>query len=222
MMAWKFPLLPISAGALTLFGATGAGLAEPLGPSSGFLPTYVGPQNGDLDVASGEVFLKGGNFEFDATLNADVGTTPGVFYVWGVDRGSNMAPFMSFRPGIFFDAVVISAPSLGLNFVDDLDTNAMTPLPPADVIASGDVLSLTVPVSLLPTLGFLPKDYLVDFWPRLGLDTTNDAQIAEFAPSNSDARVTDTPEPATLTLVAGLLAFGRQYRKRTFQQRKSI
>ena len=217
-MVWEFPSLLIAAGSLALLGATSAGFAEPLGPSSGFLPSYVGPQNGDLDVASGEAFLKDSNFEFDATFSADIGTTPGVFYVWGVDRGSNAAPFGTFRPGVLFDAVVVSAPSLDLNFVDDLVTSAITPLPLADVVVSGNALSLTVPVTLLPSLGFLPNEYLVNLWPRLGLDPTDNTQIAEFAPSDSDVLVTDTPEPATLALVgAGLVVLRKGCRKKMSQ-----
>ncbi|HEY4125741.1 MAG TPA: PEP-CTERM sorting domain-containing protein [Rhizomicrobium sp.] len=211
-MVWNIPSRLIIASSLALLGATNAAFAEPLGPSSGFLPTYAGVQNGDLDVAGGEVFFDGGSFEFDATFNDAVGTTLGVFYVWGVDRGSNAAPFGAFRPGVLFDAVVVSAPSLNLNFVVDLATNVMTPF--TDVVANGNVLTLTVPASLLPSLGFLPKDYLVNLWPRLGFDPSDNTQIAEFAPSNSDAGITGAPEPATLALFgAGVIAFGRRFRK---------
>ena len=94
-------------GTIALLLATPA-MAGPLGPSSGFLPTYAGPQNGDLDITSAEVFLRQSTFEFDATFSATIGTTPGVFYVWGIDRGTDIAPFGAFRPGVLFDAVVIS------------------------------------------------------------------------------------------------------------------
>src|SRR6185437_10545267 len=82
--AWTMPKLTLPVlGTLALLWATPLS-AGPLGPSSGFLATYAGPQNGDLDVTSAEVFLRQSTFEFDATFSADIGTTPGVFYVWGI------------------------------------------------------------------------------------------------------------------------------------------
>lgn len=213
-MALKFSSLIVATVALALSGTISSALADPIGSGSGFLPSYAGPQNGDLDITGGEAFLDGSNFVFDATFNANVGSTAGVFYVWGVDRGLNIAPFGAFRPGVLFDAVVISAPSLGQNFVVDLIANTMTPLPLGDVFVSGNTLSLTVPVSLLPTLGFAPRDYLVNLWTRFGLDPSDNTQIAEFAPSDSDVPVTPAPEPATLMLMgAGLLGLVGMRRK---------
>lgn len=215
-MVWKFPSQLFVVGVIAFFCATGASLAEPLGPSSGFLASYVGPQNGDLDIASGEAFRKGGVFEFDATFTADIGTTDGVAYVWGVDRGSNIAPFGAFRPGVLFDAVVIYDPSLSLFFALDLLTSAMTVLPLSDAVVTGSTLVLTVPASALPSTGFAPDKYLMNLWPRLGLDAADNTQIAQFAPSDSDVRVTNAPEPATVLLLGtGLLALGKRYRKST-------
>jgi len=216
MMVRKFSSQLFVVGAIAFFCATGASLAEPLGPSSGFLASYVGPQNGDLDIASGEAFLKGGRFEFDATFTADIGTTDGVAYVWGVDRGSNIAPFGVFRPGVLFDAVVIYDPSLSLFFTLDLLTSAMTALPLTDAVISGGTLTLTVPTSVLPSTGFSPDEYLVNLWPRFGLDASDNTQIAQFAPSDSDVAVTNAPEPSTVLLLGtGLLALGKRYRKST-------
>jgi len=164
-MTIKLPLAGFALAA-SLICVAPAG-ATPLGPSSGFLASYTGPQNGDFDIASGEAFLFGSNFQFDATFNAPIGTTPspGVFYVWGIDRGSNSAPFGSFRSGVLFDAVVISDPTLNLNFVLDLSTMLSTPLPASDVVVSGNSLEITVPASLLPSTGFTFNDY------RESLDT---------------------------------------------------
>lgn len=173
--------------------------ATPLGPSSGFLPSYTGPQNGDFSIVSGEAFLVGNNFVFDATFAAPIGTTAGVFYVWGIDRGLNIAPFGAFRPGVLFDAVVISEPSQNTSFVLDLVTNQMTALLASQVDVSGDTLKLTVPTSLLPSEGFALNDYLVNLWTRDGLNPADTTQIAEFAPSNSDVAVT-VPEPVTIAL----------------------
>jgi hypothetical protein len=193
-------------GTIALLLATPA-MAGPLGPSSGFLPTYAGPQNGDLDITSAEVFLRQSTFEFDATFSATIGTTPGVFYVWGIDRGTDIAPFGAFRPGVLFDAVVISEPSTNTNFVLDLLTNQLTFLTGSQVQISGDSLKLTVPAALLPSEGFAVKDYLVDLWTRLGLNPADNTQIAEFDPSENSGQVT-VPEASSISLVGAGLALG--------------
>jgi len=210
-MTIRLPLASFALAAMFLCAAPAE--ATPLGPSSGFLPTYSGPQNGDFNIVSGEATLSGGNFVFDATFSAPIGTTPGVFYVWGIDRGLNIAPFGAFRPGILFDAVVISAPSLNQNFVFDLTTMTATPLLASEVDISGNTLQLTVPTSLLPSEGFALSDYLVSLWTRDGLNTADTTQIAEFAPSDSVVRVT-TPEPITLSLFGAGLACAVLLRRR--------
>ena len=187
--------------------------AGPLGPSSGFLPTYAGPQNGDLDVTFAEAFLRQSTFEFDATFSDAVGTTPGVFYVWGIDRGTNNDPFGVFRPGVLFDAVVFSEPSTNTNFVLDLLTMQPTFLTGSQVQINGDSLKLTVPASLLPSEGFAFKDYLVDLWPRLGLNPADNTQIAEFIPSEKSGQVT-VPEASTISLLGGGLVLAALFMQR--------
>jgi hypothetical protein len=181
-------------------------------PVGDFLSTYTGPQNGDMDVVTAQVFFDGTNFTFTSTQNGAVGTTAGAVYVWGVDRGSNIAPFGAFAPGVLFDAAVILVPG-GTSFVDDLITSVITPIGAATV--DGDSIEDTVSASLLPSLGFSPESYLVDLWPRDGLDTSAAGlvQISDFAPNTSDAAVT-TPEPATGMLFLAALGVGIVVRRR--------
>ncbi|HVE02546.1 MAG TPA: PEP-CTERM sorting domain-containing protein [Rhizomicrobium sp.] len=188
-------------------------MAGPLGPSSGFLPTYAGPQNGDLNITSAEAFVHQSTFEFDATVSDTIGTTPGVFYVWGIDRGTNIAPFGAFRPGVLFDAVVISEPSTNTNFVLDLLTNQLTLLTGSQVQINGDSLKLTVPSALLPSAGFASKDFLVDVWTRLGLNPADNTQIAEFDPSENSAQLT-VPEASSISLVGAGLFLGAYFMRR--------
>jgi hypothetical protein len=95
--------------ALATASAANAQAADPAGD---FLPTYTGPQNGDLDVLSTGAIYDGTNFRFFATLNGNVGTTSGAFYVWGVDRGAGVAGFGALAPGVLFDTTVIARTSL--------------------------------------------------------------------------------------------------------------
>ena len=199
---------------LTLL-ATFAVMAAPLGPSSGFLGTYLGPHNDDLDIQAGEAFFDGTNYTFDATLKGAVGTTPG-FYVWGVNRGANLPLFGSFAPGVLFDAVVIFFGGGGGGvIVDFANKGAQTPIPAADVTISGNSIDGVIPAADLPSLGlFLPSQYKVNLWTRDGLDATMNSQIAQFDPPDSDVPVT-TPEPAAAGLVAlglGVAALTRRRR----------
>lgn len=173
-------------------------------PPGDFLPSYTGPQNGDLDVLQAEVFFDGSSFLFTSTSNAAIGTTPGGVFVWGIDRGAGFATFPDVAPGVTFDSVVIIVPG-GNSFAQALDTMAITPISAADVSISGAFVSARVPVSALPSLGAAPEAYTVNLWPRSEL-LLIDPVIADFAPDNSNAAVSLIPEPGTSMLLAGALA----------------
>jgi len=173
-------------------------------PANDFLASFTGTRNLDLDVLTAEVFYDGTNFRFTSTENGAIGTTANALFVWGVNRGSNAAPFGAFRPGVLFDAVVILRPD-GTGTVLDT-TNAVPPanLAAGSVTISGNSISGLVPATLLASLGFTPEQYQVNLWPRTGLG--DNALIADFAPDNSDAAVTVTPEPSTLLTLGSALS----------------
>ena len=177
-----------------------------------FLPSFIGPHNGDLDVLSAQVTFDGVNFTFTSTENGPIGTTPGGLFVWGVDRGLHNQFFGAFRPGVLFDiAVVLRADGSGT--VLDFAPNPQAPvdLAPGSVLINGNTITGIVPVSLLPTKGLAPGDYLVNVWPRTGL-ASND-QIADFAPEDSTFAV-NSPEPGSVIgLVSGLVALGWSRRR---------
>jgi hypothetical protein len=201
-----FAVLALCATSATL-GA--AAIADPAGD---FLSTFTtGPRNGDLDVLSAEVFFDGTNFTFTSTENGPVGETDGSFFVWGIDRGLHQAFFGAFRPGVLFDVVVVLQPDHTGLVVDFSPVGAAPPvsLAPGSVTVNGNTITGIVPASFLPTRGLQPADYQVNFWPRVGLDPSNNAQISDFAPENSDVGVTLNPEPSTaLFLGGGMLLIG--------------
>ena len=173
-----------------------------------FLGTFTtGPKNGDLDVITAEVKFDGTNFTFTNTENGPIGQTEGSVFVWGVDRGLHQQFFGSFAPGVLFDVAVIFFPDASGLVVDFSPSNpdAAIALPAGSVTIDGNTITGVVPASFLPTRGLQPGDYQVNFWPRVGLDPSNNAQISDFAPNDHDEAVT-TPEPgAAVFLGAGLL-----------------
>ncbi|HYO83087.1 MAG TPA: PEP-CTERM sorting domain-containing protein [Bryobacteraceae bacterium] len=173
-------------------------------PAGDFLPSYIGPRNGDMDVLQAEVFFDGSSFLFTSTSNAAIGTTPGGVFVWGINRGAGFATLPDIAPGVTFDSVVIIVPGGG-SFAQALDTTGTTPIPAADVNISGAFLSARVPLSALPSLGATPDAYTVNLWPRSEL-LLIDPVVSDFAPNNSNAPVTVVPEPGTLLSLGAAFA----------------
>ena len=190
----RTPLLAVLT--LSLFSAVPSTAALITDPAGDFLPSFTGPHNGDLDVLSAEVFFNGSDFRFTSTLNGAIGTTSGAAYVWGVDRGAGKHGFPTIAPGVTFDSVFVINPS-GSSAVHDVVSGVNTAV--TGITVSGDTLTGIVPLSALPSRGFAPSAYLVNLWPVAG---AGNAGLADFAPDNSDAAVTPTPEPGTLSLVA--------------------
>src|SRR5262249_35193050 len=118
--------------------------------------------------------------------------------------------FGSFAPGVLFDVAIILLPD-ATGFVADFSpTNPDAPanLPAGAVTINGSTITAVVPLTLLPTRGLQPADYKANFWPRVGLDPSNNAQISDFAPDNSDIAVSN-PEPGPMLLLGcGLIAIG--------------
>jgi hypothetical protein len=185
-------------------------LIDPVGD---FLPTYVGPHGGDLDVVTTNVFSEGSDLLFSAVMNAPIGTTAQGFYVWGVDRGGSVANFASLGlPNITFDTVLVIQPN-GTGIVMVLG-GPTTPLNPANIVISGNTFLARVPLALLPPNGFTVEQYGQNLWPRWGGVPFGDPQISDFAPDTRNAGV-QVPEPASLLLLsAGLVGLGSRLRRR--------
>ena len=169
-------------------------------PTGDFLPSYLGPQNGDMDVLHAEVTFTGTSFIFRSTLNGTVGNTDGSLFVWGVDRGQGTARFGTLHPDVFFDSVFVINPS-GQSSVIDFVNGTNTPV--ISVNISGNMITGIVSASLLPSQGFDLEDYTVSLWPRIGLGDNN--LISDFAP-DANASVSPVPEPLSFSLA--LFALG--------------
>jgi hypothetical protein len=192
------------------FGLAQSGAAAPLlDPAGDFLPTYTGPQNGDLDVLSVEAIFNGSSFMLSSLLADRVGITPGALYVWGIDRGTGTEVFVAGVPsigaGVKFDAVAVFRPD-GTGLVALLQPAGppiLTNLAADSVDIFGSFIAGKVPLALLPSTGFDPKDYRFNLWPRTG---NGNALISDFAPDASTFAATFVPEPMTWTMM--LIGFG--------------
>ncbi|MBX9738130.1 MAG: hypothetical protein K2X32_14505 [Phycisphaerales bacterium] len=186
-------------------------------PAGDFLPSYTGPQGGDLDVLTTEAFLNTttNTISVSTTVNAAIGTTAGSFYVFGFNRGAGTERFVTSTPsvgaGVFFDLVLILRPD-GTSQVNDLIAGVNTILPAGSVTVSGNTISSApLALSLFPTRGFAATDYTFNLWPRVS-SVAGTASISDFAPSASNAAVSIIPSPtaAGLLAIAGVFGVGRR------------
>ena len=188
-------------------------LADPLGD---FLsPSYIGPQNSDLDIVSGFANYASGYVELSLTMDSVIGSSTATpYYLWGVNRGSGTDRLVTSGPPavgpstILLDAVVrfdYDGNGRVVTFASAFSPPVVTLLDPSDINIFGDTVSAQIPWSLLPSTGFTTAQYTYIAWTRSALGSQ--AFIADLAPD--DASILAVPEPASLALMAvGLLASG--------------
>jgi hypothetical protein len=71
-----------------------------------------------------------------------------------------------------------------------------------------------IPLADLPSNGFTAAQYRYNLWPRDGLNTADNGQIADFAPDASSFTAS-VPEPAAWALmIAGFGLVGAALRRR--------
>ncbi len=217
-----FALRALKSGAAILLGAitfmglntssASAGFAD---KADDFLASYTGVKNGDLDVIEAEVTYDKvlDQFAFKGTMNAAIGTTTGVTYVFGLDRGQGTARFASLGLGnILFDSVVTLRTDGGSvrDLISGTETKALTA---SDIKISGNTISVVVSGAFLATKGFAKDKYTWNLWPRLAGGTD---KLADFAPDNGVVVVRSVPEPMSLAMVGlgGVLISARRLRRR--------
>lgn len=180
---------------ITLLGTLPFAYSESISdPVGDFLPSYTGPQNGDMDVIHAEVTFTGSSFIFRSTLNGTVGTTPGSLFAWGVDRGQGTPRFGALHPDVLFDSVFAINPD-GTGSVIDLINSTNTPV--TSISIAGNMITGIISADLLPSQGFAFADYTVSLWPRIGFSSNN--LVSDFAP-DSNAGVSPVPEPLSFAL----------------------
>lgn len=177
-----------------------------------FLAGYTGPKLADLDVTSFSVSYDSAAklFTLGTTFAGNImAGTPG-FYVYGVNTGAGaIRPFGGIGQGnvIFDQAIIVQKDGTG--------SIGNTALDPNWVAIAGNILTVKVPLSLLPSTGFAPAQYGFNLWPRTGFG--GNAQISDFAPEDATLSAAAVPEPASwamLMLGAGAAGGMLRYRRR--------
>jgi PEP-CTERM motif len=180
----------VGALALATTLAAGAAFATTTTMSTGFLPTYIGPQNGDVEIASASASVVGTNLVLSATAMAPIGTTTGeVNYIWGIDTdpAKATAPFSpeGFNKVVFNDVSVASVGAPG-------------------VTVSGDTITDTISIASLSNVVLSPGQFAISLWPDVGSPGVF-AGFSEFVPGNGTFSAS-VPEPASWAIM--LVGFG--------------
>jgi hypothetical protein len=183
--------------------------AHPVADRAGdFLSTYNGPHDADLDVVGADVVIN--TTMQTVTLTGRLAgpldpQSASKLYVFGIDRGKGslgrdvlfQGPLGAPNPGdakigagVLFDAAVGLTANGPVVFFDATNPGVV-PLSGVTVEVDGNEISATVPLSLFPSQGFAPKDYRFNLWPRSTISLDNRV-VPDFAPDDSDARVTVT------------------------------
>ena len=177
--------------ALATILAGGPALATTVTSTTGFLSTYTGPKNGDVEIASASATIDGANLVLSATAEAPIGTTAGAVYVWGVNTVGASAP----------------APFAAEGFGNVLFNNAITASPGgAGVTVVGDTITDTIALSALKDVELSPEQFGISLWPVVGKGFSG---FAEFAPGDgtfAPSLATAVPEPADWALM--IVGFG--------------
>ena len=212
-MQLTFPMKALCAAAMIVaapLAIADNGITDPLGD---YVAGFTGSKLGDLDVLSAFVTYDPGadKFVFSGSFAANVGTTAGGFYVFGVNRGAGTAGFAANGlPNVLFDSVVIFNQDGSARITG---TTPATLLPPGSIHINGATITGEIDGSFLPSTGFAKTAYTWNLWPRDGT-LTGFAAISDFAPNSTNAAVAVIPEPSTYALLAlGLGALGWRARK---------
>lgn len=166
-------------------------IADPVGD---ILPSYTGGVLPGMDVVAHEVVLleEQDRVVFYGKMAGSVADTQsvGALYLFGVDRGSGTARFLStpgpvIGPHVVWDSIVRVNPN-GTGLFNNVTAGVITPLSRSDITINGDEFTASVPLSVM-TLSATrpPEEWTYNLWPRNGIG--NNAQVSDLAPDDGNS-----------------------------------
>jgi hypothetical protein len=185
----------------------GNGLAAKHAPH--FYPLYAGPQLPELNGLRAAAYVSGKDLVLSGTVAGPIaaaasGAAQDASFCFGVDRGgaSKQGPFPG-RPRVRFDAVVVASVVNGkvsatLQLNDPRTNLPGTPkaLAASSVAIAGDTVTVTVPLSMIPSSGHAMDQWNVNFFTRDPDLKSNVRNVASFTPEYTDFQVYVKP-PST-------------------------
>ncbi len=191
-------------------------------PAGDFAPGYTAA-DASLDVRSFTVVYDGTTkvFSLSGTMNGVILPGTAGFYIIGANTGTGpSAPFAAQgAPDVRFNQTIrVNKDGTGTVTTNGVITNLTA-------VILGNAFSVDVPLSLLPTTGFLPQNYGFNLWPRgpnvVGSTTTF---VTDFSPDNGTLAAS-APEPAAWALMIlgfGLVGAALRYRRRPVRTRATL
>lgn len=161
-----------------------------------FYPYYTGPRRPDLNGVAARGFVAGTNLVLSGTVAGPIVTKPKTsmqasLYTFAIDRGgaSKTGPFPG-RPNIRFDGVIVAEfqPKGLTAYVQLTDPLTKQPntakkaLPASSVTVSGATLTVTVPLSMIPSSGHAFNQWNVNFFTRYPNQPANFHSVASLTP----------------------------------------
>jgi hypothetical protein len=175
-----------------------------------FYHLYTGPRRPELNGIRASAYVSEKNLVLSGTVVGIIPRHPTSasqesLYTFGIDRGgaSKSGPFPG-RPHVRFDSVVVAdVARKGLTAyvqLNDPRTNQpgtpIKPLPSSDVAITGNVITITVPISMLPSSGHAIDQWNVNFFTRNPAQKRDFHSVASLTPEFTSFQVYVKP-PAT-------------------------
>jgi len=195
-------ILPISTGDAR-YGEPLHGNGLGVDRTPGFYPLYAGAKRPALEGVRAVAYVAHGNLVLSGTVAGPIRVRPtaadqGAIYSFGIDRGgaSKRGPFPG-REAVRFDAVAaVSIARAGTTATLTLN-NPMTnqfltmkgPLPASAVGVKGDVVTITVPLAMLPSTGHAINQWNVNFFTRDPAVKGYVRSVASLTPGATDFQV---------------------------------
>jgi len=179
----------------------GNGLAVKKAPH--FANFYTGPRRPELNGVRASAYVSGANLVLSGTVDGPIpvkprGPSQESRYTFGIDRGgaSKRGPFPG-REHVRFDTVVVAQMTqkgvtayVQLNNPQTNQPHTPTkPLPASRVTIRGNVITVTVPLSMLPSSGHAINQWNVNFFPADPGQKGDFHSVASLTPEFTDFQV---------------------------------